>query len=250
MLLSTPPHPNPEATSATPPPGKARVLVVEDNPIALLYSHALLSRAGFEVITAYNGLEAWDALTKDCKPGASIPPLDLLISDWNMPEMDGMELVKRVRAHAVLRSLYVIMVTAKSELNDKLAGLNQGADDFIAKPYQPDELLARVQSGLRIRTLQHELQNAQHRVAAMQLAASAGHEINNPLMVLMGNLDLLKERLEESGKLDADLTKRLSTIFVSAERIRDITMKLKELKTARVCKYVQDTEMIDLRNSQ
>ena len=97
-----------------------------------------------------HGNQAWDALQL---PGA--PPL--LILDWLMPGMDGVEICRRARAHPALQSAYIILLTARTNKDDIVEGLQSGADDYVTKPFDHAELRARVQVGVRVVSLQSAL---------------------------------------------------------------------------------------------
>jgi diguanylate cyclase (GGDEF)-like protein len=106
--------------------------------------------SGHEVIETIDGAAAWDALQRT-------NAAQMAILDWMMPEMDGLEIVRRVRALKTPQPLYIIMLTAKSEKEDIIAGLNAGADDYLAKPFDAGELRARVEVGRRIIEMQSAL---------------------------------------------------------------------------------------------
>jgi len=120
---------------------KSHVLVVEDDvPITeiLLYN---LDAAGFRATHAADGVQALRALD-DEKP-------DLLILDWMLPKLSGIDVCRTVRRTAALAHLPVIMLTAKGEEGDRICGLNAGADDYVVKPFSPNELIARIHAVLR-----------------------------------------------------------------------------------------------------
>lgn len=125
------------------------ILIAEDDPISRRALEVTLRKWGHDVIVTSDGIEAWEALQ-------SRPPL-MAILDWMMPGLDGVDLCGRVRASLVTRSVYVILLTARDNKADRLAGLESGADDYIAKPFDRDELQARVKVGLRVATLQRSL---------------------------------------------------------------------------------------------
>lgn len=126
------------------------VLVVDDDAVSSSQLGALAKAAGYDVKTATNGREAWELLQL-----ARIP---IVISDWYMPEMDGPELCRRIRARAREPYVYFILVTARGGKQQYLAGMESGADDFIAKPFDPDELRARLRVAERILGLRKELE--------------------------------------------------------------------------------------------
>jgi phosphoserine phosphatase RsbU/P len=126
------------------------VLVVDDDAVSSSQLGALAKAAGYDVKSAPNGREAWELLQL-----ARIP---IVISDWYMPEMDGPELCRRIRARVREPYVYFILVTARGGKQQYLAGMEAGADDFIAKPVDPDELRARLKVAERILGLRKELE--------------------------------------------------------------------------------------------
>ena len=123
-----------------------RILIVDDDPMALEMLKHALTRAGHQVETASNGVEALEVLRKGtCR---------LVISDWTMPEMDGVELCRRIRAADSGGYIYLILLTARNSQQDTVEGLSAGADDFMPKPFNPTELMLRVRIGERILSLE------------------------------------------------------------------------------------------------
>ena len=119
------------------------ILVVDDDPAIVGAIAIALEKEGYRVLRAYNGMEALDI-------AMTTPELRLILLDVMMPKMDGISALIRIREK---RNLPVIVLSAKSEDTDKILGLSIGADDYITKPYHPQELLARVRSQLRRYTL-------------------------------------------------------------------------------------------------
>lgn len=116
-----------------------RVLIAEDDKDIIDLLELYLENAGYDVLTAENGLLAWECIEKE-------EHIDLVIMDIMMPEMNGYQLIRKVREH---HNLPVIIISAKTEDSDKILGLDLGADDYIAKPFNPLEVVARVKSNLR-----------------------------------------------------------------------------------------------------
>jgi phosphoserine phosphatase RsbU/P len=127
-----------------------RILIAEDDRASLHMVSAVLEKAGYQPVRAANGLEAWEVLS-----GPEAPAMAIL--DWVMPEMDGLEVVRRVRERPTRRPPYLIMLTARGEKDDLIAGLGAGANDYLSKPFDPGELRARVAVGRRMVELQEEL---------------------------------------------------------------------------------------------
>lgn len=114
------------------------ILVVDDDHDIVNAIGALLEREGYRIYKAYNGLEAVDALMQN--------EIQLILLDIMMPKMDGLSAMMKIRT---MKNIPIIVLSAKSEDSDKVLGLSMGADDYITKPYNPMELVARVQSNLR-----------------------------------------------------------------------------------------------------
>ncbi|MBC7932538.1 MAG: response regulator, partial [Rubrivivax sp.] len=140
----------------------------EDDVISRRVLEATLVKFGHEVVVAADGAQAWDALQS-----ADAPQLAIL--DWMMPEIDGVELCRRVRALSTATPPYIILLTAKSGKEDIVTGLDAGANDYLTKPFDRAELRARVQVGAHILDLQgnlaarvRELENALSQVKQLQ----------------------------------------------------------------------------------
>jgi phosphoserine phosphatase RsbU/P len=128
-----------------------RILVAEDDSVTRKMLEAILLSWGYDdVVVACNGNEAWQKLQDKNAP-------DLAILDWIMPGLDGIELCRKIRETKNFYSLYIILLTAKGQKKDIVEGLRAGADDYITKPFDRDELRARVQAGIRILELQANL---------------------------------------------------------------------------------------------
>ena len=126
------------------------VLVIEDHPDQRDLLAIVLQREGYRVITAANGLEALEKLETE--------HVQIALSDIMMPKMDGFELIKRVRGNPKLKSLYLILITARIQEGDRVRGLDLGADDYITKPFSFSELLARIRVGSRVVQYQKHLE--------------------------------------------------------------------------------------------
>ncbi|HQH25970.1 MAG TPA: sigma-54 dependent transcriptional regulator [Oligoflexia bacterium] len=130
----------------------ATILAVDDHPDALYVLERILVHQGYHVLTASSGTQALD-LAKEHRPS-------LILLDIMMPQMDGLETARRLKADSELRFIPLVLVTAKDTLEDVIAGLDAGADGYITKPFRPEELLARTRAALRIERLYDELRTA------------------------------------------------------------------------------------------
>jgi DNA-binding response OmpR family regulator len=127
-----------------------KILIAEDNPVSRRVLEATLEKFGHQVVVADDGAQAWTALQR-----ADAPSLAIL--DWMMPELDGVEICRRVRETPTSTPPYIILLTAKSERTDVVAGLDAGANDYLTKPFDRAELRARVQVGVQVLELQKNL---------------------------------------------------------------------------------------------
>lgn len=139
----------------------ARVLLADDSPLAAAVARDVLLAAGYTVTVVSDGQKALDML--------AVVPFDLLITDREMPVLDGLELARRVRRDLRTEKLYVLMLTGLGAKNSIVEGLEAGADDYLSKPFDAAELLARVHAGLRIVSLQGRLASANDRLAKLAL---------------------------------------------------------------------------------
>jgi len=127
-----------------------KILVAEDQAVSRHILAANLRKWGYDVMAVEDGTRAWQVLQS-----AEAPPLAIL--DWLMPGMDGIEICRQIRRHPRTEPNYLILLTARRGPEDKVLGLQAGADDYITKPFNREELRARVQVGIRVLELQRAL---------------------------------------------------------------------------------------------
>jgi len=145
-----------------------KVLVAEDQSVSRHILVGNLRKWGYDVTAVEDGAQAWEALQREEAP-------QLVILDWLMPGMDGIEICRQIRKSPRARPSYLILLTARRGQEDKIYGLQSGADDYITKPFNREELRARVQVGIRVLELQgalaqrvRELEEALSRVKTLQ----------------------------------------------------------------------------------
>jgi phosphoserine phosphatase RsbU/P len=127
-----------------------RILIADDDDVSRLEVETLLARHGHEVIAVSDGAEAWAILQ-------GIDPPRLAVLDWMMEKLDGVEVCRKVRERTELRNVHLILLTSRGDKEHVLAGLAAGANDYVSKPFDRDELLARVRVGVQVASLQAEL---------------------------------------------------------------------------------------------
>jgi two-component system NtrC family sensor kinase len=126
-----------------------RILMAEDETVSRRLLQSYLQKWGHEVVVANDGAEAWRLFEQSHFP--------LVISDWMMPELDGVDLIRRIRATERSGHVYVILLTGRSQKEDVVEGMEAGADDFVTKPFDRDELRVRLQVGERVCELERRL---------------------------------------------------------------------------------------------
>jgi signal transduction histidine kinase len=176
--------------------GSGVVLVVDDDQRNVRLMESILRGSGYRVVKAYNGEEAMRVVESE--------PPDLLLLDVMMPKMSGFELCQKLKGRYETRLLPIILVTALNALEDKVQALEYGADDFLSKPINKVELLAKVRSVLRVKALQDELERKRTELEAanQELVRMQGfkesmmqmvvHDLKNPLASIMGNVQLIQ----------------------------------------------------------
>ena len=217
-----------------------KVVLADDSALGRRLLDATLSKAGHDVTSAADGEEAVAAFARTAP--------SLVILDWLMPNVDGLEACRRIRALPGGADVFILMVTARDQSTDLLDALGAGVDDYMMKPVTPEMLDARVIIAER-RIEQNSLRKrAEDALAAAQRLAGIGettvalqHEINNPLAALLAHTQLLvAEAATPELKKDLDLVVKLT------RRIADVVRRLNELKAPRSVPYAGGASMVDL----
>ncbi len=174
-----------------------RILIAEDDLDSRLLLQRTLENADLEVSCAENGRQAWEMFQQG--------DFRLVLTDWQMPEMGGLELIERICASAKGRYVYMILVTARDAKADLVKAMDAGANDYVTKPYDKNELLARVRSGMRIIELEQRLQEKNRLLLAEQK--------NSEKLLLSIFPKQIAERLKHASGVIADNFTEASVLF-------------------------------------
>lgn len=167
-----------------------RALVADDDTASRLLLQRMLTKWGYDVVTASEGEEAWNILTGDNSP-------DLAVLDWMMPGLDGVEVCRRIRALDLSSPPYLILLTSRGDKQDIATGLESGASDYVQKPFDHDELRARLLVGRRFAELNSKLLETQRELQRQALTDPLTHIMNR--RAILGRLTEEMARAPRQG---------------------------------------------------
>ncbi len=213
-----------------------KILVVDDDPnIALLIKMTLAKKLSYDIEIAESGEQAIDLINENAP--------EIILLDVMMPGISGIEVCQIIKSREETKYIPVIMLSARREAEDMIKGMEAGAADYIIKPFNPEELLARVRVHLRIKELEKEATDKRQLEAIIKMSVTLQHEINNPLTGVLGNLELLQNRNEMS---DEEMDELLSVVYKSSLKIKELVKQMGHLGKVVSTAYMNDDEMIDL----
>lgn len=218
-----------------------KVLLAEDSATTRRMVQATIEACGHEVIAVADGQAAWE------KFETLRPPLVVL--DWQMPLIDGLEVCRRIRAGTPEGETMVLMVTHRDQPGDLTSALDAGVDDYLMKPVSAEQLRARVmiaerrieEVGAR-RRVEAALAHAQWLAGIGETTLTLQHEINNPLLALT----LAAALLNDCGPMSEEQRTHSAVVVQQARRIAEVVKRLAHLENPRSIEYLRGQRMLDL----
>jgi two-component system, cell cycle response regulator len=201
-----------------------KMLIVEDDPLQRRLLEASLTRAGYDVVQAEDGAQAWEILQRE--------RISLVITDWMMPTLSGLELIRRIREANFPNYTYIILVTAKDRREDVVNGLECGADDYLTKPFDPNEMRARVKIGLRILSYESQLRDSLNQLHTMATYDSLTNLFNRRAVYERAQTEL--ERAGREGR-------SISIVMLDIDHFKDVNDKHGHLVGDQALRMVAST---------
>lgn len=234
---------------------KPLVLIIDDSMKNLQVMGTMLRKIDCEIAVANSG-EIGLSITGQVTP-------DLILLDIMMPVMDGFEVCRRLQENETTRHIPVIFITAKTNVQDVVKGFELGAVDYVMKPFHSAELQARVKNHLDLKRSREELRvsynklshaqeeivNLERKQTALSMAVTANHEINQPLMILQGNLEMLQNSLEREVPIEKR-RQYIERMMESVTRIRNILNRFHQVDSLGMDDYSKSSRMLVFTNGE
>ncbi len=220
---------------------KGRILLVDDDQEIGEVVVRFLQSEGYDIQHVTLGAEGLELVKRE--------DFDLLLLDVSLPDVNGFEICRRLRSDPHTEKLGILMLTGRGSVDAKVTGLASGADDYLTKPFDAQELLARVQAQLRLKQLRERLVEMEKIATIGQMVITLSHEINNPLTAIIWHAELLHESLEAQACIPDDALASVKAIEREAHRIQQVMSKLAQVSRPAVKEYLPGTTMIDVEGS-
>ncbi len=214
-----------------------RILIAEDDGTSRSILSAVLKKLGHDPVAVEEGNAAYDIMQKTDAP-------QLAILDWEMPGLDGAALCQKLREQDRKIPLYLILLTSKRDTEDIVQGLEAGADDYMIKPYNNAELQARVNAGCRMIEIQNKMMEQEKLQAILEMAGAVCHEFNQPLQIICGYCELLKDYLESNSKS----RKYIEVICKEVSKLGSLTRDVMNITEYETKPYL-NSKIVDIKRS-
>jgi two-component system cell cycle response regulator len=215
-----------------------KILIIDDLPENVFLLQDRLENEGFEVLTAYDGQSGID------KAFSGLP--DLILLDVMMPGMSGIEVCRILVNNPATMNIPIILVTAKSGAEDTKEGLEAGAFDYIKKPFSRVELLARVNSALKLSGAHKALLELEQKNTYAATVVTTNHKIKQPLTLMSLSSAAIKRELSKDEISKENILKRLTYIETAIKEINDVLNQLHAIKKPVFSEYVKNIKMIEV----
>lgn len=213
-----------------------KILVIDDLPENVFMLQDRLENEGFDVITAYDGTTGIE------KALSELP--DLILLDIMMPDITGIEVCKYLVSEPNTRHIPIILVTAKSGAEDTKEGLEAGAFDYIKKPFNRIELMARIKSALKLSEANQLYLNSEKRNTYAATVVTANHKIKQPLTLLSLSSAAIKRELNKEAISKENLLLRLQYIDTAIKEINEVLNQLNAVKNPILSDYANSIKMV------
>jgi len=215
-----------------------KILIIDDLPENVFLLQDRLESEGFEILTAYDGKSGINKAINE------LP--DLILLDVMMPEMNGIEVCRTLVSNPSTANIPIILVTAKAGAEDTKEGLEAGAFDYIKKPFDRVELLARVYSALKLSEVHKKFLEAEQRNTFIATVVTTNHKIKQPLTLMSLSSAALKREINKDVISKEAVLKRLNYIDSAIKEISDVLNQLNSIKKPVFSEYIKDIKMIDV----
>ena len=219
-----------------------KILVIDDLPENIFILQDRLTQEGYEVNTAYGGTDGLG------KAYSTLP--DLILLDVMMPDMSGLEVCKTLVNDEKTKHIPIILVTAKAGAEDTKEGLEAGAFDYIKKPFNRVELMARVKSALKLSEANQQLLEVEKRTTFIATIVTANHKIKQPLTLLSLSSAAIKNELEKKEFTRESILSRVKYIDAAIKDISDVLDKLNSITKPELSDYAKDVKMIKVDSNE
>lgn len=219
-----------------------KILVIDDLPENIFILQDRLTQEGYEVFTAYGGNDGME------KAYSTLP--DLILLDVMMPDMSGLDVCKTLVNDEKTKHIPIILVTAKSGAEDTKEGLEAGAFDYIKKPFNRIELMARVKSALKLSEVNQQLLEIEKRTTFIATMVTANHKIKQPLTLLSLSSAAIKKELDKEEFTRESILRRVKYIDAAIKDISDVLNKLNSITKPELSDYAKDVKMIRVDNNE
>ena len=220
---------------------RGHILLIDDDQEVAKIVVRFLRSEGYDIQYATSGQAGLDIIERE-NP-------DLLLLDVSLPDINGFDICRHLRSDPRTEQLNILMLTGRGSVDARVAGLESGADDYLTKPFDPQELLARIQAQLRLKALRERLVEMEKVATIGQVVITLSHEINNPLTIIVWHAELLRERVGSLTDIPPEVLDSLEAIGREAHRIQQVMTKLARVSRPAVTDYLPGTSMIDVERS-